>query len=89
MVAVRRYRLLLQSSAVCRLLNLLREDKEKKDAVVLAYYVDKFYRAEKYIVYQPGGDLGQRDVPRRETVGLFFFSRVSRLALITRMSLSR
>jgi len=55
-----RYRMLLQASVICRIANTTRKDN-KKDFVLLCYYINNQYHAERYIVYQPN-DMEERTV---------------------------
>jgi hypothetical protein len=46
--------MLLQASVVCRVIVINTAQKDnKKEFVLICYYINKQYHAERYIVYQP------------------------------------
>ncbi|KAI0252823.1 hypothetical protein BJV78DRAFT_271034 [Lactifluus subvellereus] len=48
-----RYRMLLQASCLVRLGNSLRASTSKEPIVIMAVYINKFFEASQYLLYQP------------------------------------
>jgi hypothetical protein len=55
-----RFRMLLQASCIARIGNWLRTSTSRKPITIMAIYIDKYFKANQYLLYQP--DVGSTEV---------------------------
>jgi len=55
-----RFRMLLQASCIARIGNWLRASTSGKPIIIMAIYIDKYFEAMQYLLYQP--DVGSTEV---------------------------